>query len=248
MEFMMGIKTEARDYFDNTAGVYDVKHGVTSPGQFHNFARHYEPFLGRAIRPGSHVLEIGCGTGWYTRWLMDRGCTVVGMDISPKMLERARARCPGGTFVVGDCEDPMGVLDESIAAGRFDVILGVNTFCYYPNKAAALARYRQLLRPQGQIVLIEVNGRCPYWRMMTWINKNEIRGWCNEFRRLNAHTIKAMLRGAGLKARTVTQFAFIPNGVSRTTVEALKPVDAILGRLPGLRTLAMRLGVVAEAV
>ena len=84
--------------------------------------------------------------------------------------------------------------------------------------------------------------------MMTWINKNEIRAWCGEFRKLNTSSIQTMLHDAGLKARTVTQFAFIPNGLGHAAVEMLRPMDAVLGRLPGLRNLAMRLGVVAEAL
>jgi len=245
---MMNGKVKVRDYFDRNAEVYDLKHGVSRPGQRHNFTRYYEPFLNEAIRPGASVLELGCGTGLYSRWLLDRGCTVVGMDISPTMLEQARRRCPEATFVVGDCETPASHLPEPLVSGRFDVILGVNTFCYYPNKDAALAHYRHLLRPGGRIVLIEVNGRCPYWRMMTWINKNEIRAWCGEFRRLDRNSMQAMLQHAELKARTITHFAFIPNGVGRVAVAVLKPLDAVLRRLPILRNLAMRLAVVAENV
>lgn len=239
-------KVKVRDYFDQNAGVYDVKHGVSLPGQRHNFARYYEPFLRQAIVPGARVLELGCGTGIYSRWLLDQGCTVVGMDIAGKILEKARRRCPEATFVVGDCETPAAYLPEELAADGFDAILGVNTFCYYPNKVEALSRYKELLRPKGKIVLIEVNGRCPYWRMMTWVNKNEIRAWCGEFHRLNMDTMQSMLEVAGLKPRTMTHFAFIPNGVGRAIVGMLRPVDALLHRLPLLRGLAMRVAVVAE--
>jgi SAM-dependent methyltransferase len=241
-------KAKVRDYFDGNADVYDVKHGVTLPGQLHNFARYYQPFLSQAISAGASVLELGCGTGLYSRWLVDHGCTVVGMDISARVLERARRRCPEGTFIVGDCEDPAVYLPEPLSAERFDIILGVNTFCYYPNKSGALACYKHLLRPDGKIVFIEVNGRCPYWRIMTWINKNEIRAWHGEFCRLNTSAFRAMLQQAGLKPCEITHFAFIPNGVGRAAVTLLRPVDALLHRLPMLRNLAMRIAVVAKNV
>ncbi|UCE60861.1 MAG: class I SAM-dependent methyltransferase [Phycisphaerales bacterium] len=245
---MTTIKAHVQDYFDSNAEIYDVKHGVTLPGQSYNFTRYYEPFLTEAIRPHTTVLELGCGTGLYSRWLADRGCTVVGMDISAQILNQARRRCPEGTFIAGDCEDPAAHLPEPLIDQRFDVILGVNTFCYYPNKPAALANYKQLLRPGGRLVLIEVNGRCPFWRMMTWIDKNEIRAWFGEFRKLNRMTFRAMLDQAGLKTRKITHFAFVPNGVSRETVSLLRPIDVILNRLPLLRSLAMRVAVVAENI
>lgn len=87
---MIAAKNRIRDYYDRYASVYEVKHGVTHAGNRHNFARHYEPFLRDAIPEGSHVLEIGCGIGVYTRWLLDRGCHVVAMDISGKILDEAR--------------------------------------------------------------------------------------------------------------------------------------------------------------
>ena len=113
---------------------------------------------------------------------------------------------------------------------------------------AALARYKRLLRPNGKIVLIEMNGRCPYWRMMTWVNKNEIRAWYDEFHRLNTNTVQAMLQDAGLKLRQITHFAFIPNGVGQVAVSMLKPLDAVLHQLPIIRNFAMRVAVVAENV
>ena len=42
--------------------------------------------------PGSgSVLEIGCGTGHFSRWLSDGGLAVVGLDLSPAMLAEAQA-------------------------------------------------------------------------------------------------------------------------------------------------------------
>ena len=48
------------------------------------------------------VLEVGCGTGHFTRWLRDRRAEVVGLDRAPGMLAEARRRNPGLPFVQGD--------------------------------------------------------------------------------------------------------------------------------------------------
>lgn len=42
--------------------------------------------------PGMRVLEIGCGTGQYTAWLAGQGYQVTAVDISEKMMERAREK------------------------------------------------------------------------------------------------------------------------------------------------------------
>lgn len=69
--------------------------------------RYYYESIERILRfhvpPGASVLEIGCGTGDLLQALAPkRG---VGVDISPKTVERARARHPSLTFIAGDAEN-----------------------------------------------------------------------------------------------------------------------------------------------
>jgi len=239
-------KTRIEQYYDRCASEYDVKHGVAGFGNRHNFSRYYEPFLARAIAPGSRVLELGCGTGVYTRWLMDRGCSVVGMDISEKMLAAARKRCPRATFVRGNCECPASHLPGDVSAKRFDVILGVNTFSYYPNKAAALRQYGALLVKGGRVVLLDMNGRCPLYRVMVWLNKNEIREWYDQVRESNDAQLSTLARDAGMVVREAGHFAFIPNAVGRCLVHVFRPVDSVLNLIPVMRRYAMRVVMVLE--
>jgi SAM-dependent methyltransferase len=58
------------------------------------------------------VVDLGCGSGIYARAMSDAGYDVVGIDISPDMVELARRNAPGATFVVGSAHDfdlPAGV-------------------------------------------------------------------------------------------------------------------------------------------
>jgi SAM-dependent methyltransferase len=55
------------------------------------------------VRPGGTVLDVGCGMGEpLARYLIDRGFGVVGVDASPAMIERCRARFPDSEWVVAD--------------------------------------------------------------------------------------------------------------------------------------------------
>lgn len=107
---------------------------------------------------GLSVLDLGCGAGLYTRRLQQRGAArLVGLDISPRMLDYARAR---------EAEKHLGieyVLDDARHAGShgtFDVVTGVYVLPY----AATLEHLRAMcqgafdaLRPGGRFVAVTVN-------------------------------------------------------------------------------------------
>lgn len=54
------------------------------------------------VGPGDHVLELGCGTGSNTRLLVDQGVHVTALDLSEPMLQVARKKVPGATFLAAD--------------------------------------------------------------------------------------------------------------------------------------------------
>ncbi len=237
----MDKNAQIKEYYDTFAEVYDTKHGVALHGQAYNFARHYEPFLDRAVPKGGRALELGCGTGVYTRWLTQRGFEVVAMDISAAMIEEARKKCPDAAFFEGNCEDPISAIGAETVGDGFDLVIGINTFSYYPNKRAALANYAALLKPGGRFVIIDMNGSSFFYRLMSWMNKNEMRQWLPEISEVNKADLTRMLLDAGLGIEIVERFAFIPNGLSKGKVDLLAPFDTVLGALPPFGPLAMRI-------
>ncbi len=64
-----------------------------------------EPLLDAAgVRSGSRLLDVACGPGFVSEAAAARGAEPVGLDVAEAMLERARVRCPGLTFVQGDAQ------------------------------------------------------------------------------------------------------------------------------------------------
>ena len=243
----MNQKELIAEYYNQYAGIYDKKHGLVSTGQAYNFKNYYKPFLRRVIpAKGRKVLELGCGTGFYTRWLKEQGLAVIGMDISPEILKQAQRQSPDVSFFNGDCEDPAASLPSQLVADGFEAIIGMNTFSYYPHKEKALLNFRKLLPQGGRFILIDMNGACPYYPMMAWMNKNEMRQWIRQIQESNQPHLSSLLEKTGYRIDRLEHFAFIPNGVNQTMVSILRPLDFILGSLPGIRNFSMRIALSAR--
>ena len=91
--------------FDRIAGVYDLMNGVMTAGLHHRW-RSRAADLAR-VGPGDRVLDVATGTGDLAVELASRvgpSGSVVGMDFSEAMLERAREKAPSLTFEPGDAQ------------------------------------------------------------------------------------------------------------------------------------------------
>lgn len=102
------------------------------------------------LRPGARVLDVGCGTGLPTaKQFADAGCEVVGIDISPVMLELARQNVPQAGFRLLD------VTDVDASLGRFDAIVSFFSLLMLPRAeiVTSLVKLRELLVPNGWFAL-----------------------------------------------------------------------------------------------
>jgi ubiquinone/menaquinone biosynthesis C-methylase UbiE len=108
-----------------------------------------DDYLGAvALRDGTRLVEIGCGTGAVSRALAARPevTEVIGVDPSPVFLERARdlaAPVPGLSFIEADGRE-IPLPDAS-----FDAAVFHTTLCHIPQPELALAEAHRLLRPGG---------------------------------------------------------------------------------------------------
>jgi SAM-dependent methyltransferase len=243
-------REQTRAYYDQNVPVYDLKTGFDrDSGQTYNLERYYAPFLEASLPTSGRVLELGCGTGFYTRWLTERGVDVVAMDISPKMVEQARSRCPeSASFAVGDCQDPAATLGMERVGGGFDVVFGVNTFSYYPEKRRALLNYRELLRKDGRMVMLDVNGNAFSQRLAYLVNLRGARIFAENINENTAENLRPLLQETGFEVETMTRFTFMPNAMNRIGVLLWSPFERVLAHLPLLNAIAIRIAWTARKV
>jgi SAM-dependent methyltransferase len=126
---------------------------------------HYERPAMLAMLPsvaGMRVLDAGCGPGIYTEWLAERGATVVGLDVTERMVELARARLGGrATFHVADLGEPLTMLED----GGFDLVLSPLAIDYVRDWHALFAEFRRVLRPGGLLVFSAVHPADEFYRL-----------------------------------------------------------------------------------
>lgn len=101
--------------------------------------------------PVGAVLDAACGTGRYAAHVAARGNRVLGVDGSPDMLDRARARVPDGLFLRGDLHR------LPVADGAVDVVVCALALVHVPALAPVLAEFARVLRPGGHLVISDVH-------------------------------------------------------------------------------------------
>jgi ubiquinone/menaquinone biosynthesis C-methylase UbiE len=132
-----------RRYWDRSAAMYD-----RTIGWFERwFVRDGREWV--AARARGDVLEVGIGTGRNLPFYPD-DVRLTGVDLSPGMLELARARADElGRAVdlrTGDAER------LEVHAGSFDTVVFSLTLCSIPDDAAAVREAKRVLRPGGRVV------------------------------------------------------------------------------------------------
>ena len=76
------------------------------------------------VKPGTRVLDVGCGVGRWSRMLAAKGATVTGVDLSPTMIAQAQQRA-AAEGVADRCQFRVQDLSRLEVDGQFDVVLGV---------------------------------------------------------------------------------------------------------------------------
>lgn len=158
--------TSPAEAYDELSEGYDDFHvDGKSLAENRRMARYLRSF----VRPHERVADLGCGTGLLLELLPLPPERYIGVDISEGMLEHARRKHPGHTFVQGDLEHPIPALDSPPC----DVALCLFGSASYCDLDILRTTIPRTVRPGGRFLVMFCGP--DYLQRKTYINRSEAR-------------------------------------------------------------------------
>lgn len=155
------------------------------------------------------VFDLGCGSGAFASWLTSRGCEVIGCDPSPTGIAEAKKACPGISFHVGSCYDP---LHEKFGCFPIVTSLEVVEHVYSPREFASCVT--NLLVPGGTAIIstpyhgyaknlmLAATGKMDAHFTALW-DHGHIKFW-------SVKTLSTLLAESGLRVKKVIRVGRVP--------------------------------------
>lgn len=183
-----GIRRQSlAQYQTSVRQLYDGPRGAAL--KFSSLLSLHEPLMGQLFRSGrfdasrfERILDVGSGAGQIIRHLL-KACNadtqIVGFDLSPQMLRRARERLKSKrpAFVAAD------LMKMPFRDGSFDCVTCGYVLEHLPDPSPGLAEFARVLRPGGTVLLVATEDSFSglltsrTWKCRTF-NRNELRSVC----------------------------------------------------------------------
>lgn len=136
-------KYDDNTFFEKYSQMNRSQKGLEGAGEWRTLQTMLPDFRGK------RVLDLGCGYGWHCRYAVEQGATsVVGIDISHKMLEVAQEK-NGGPQITYQCT---ALEDFDYQAEAFDVVISSLTFHYIQDFAFICKQVYRSLADGGQFI------------------------------------------------------------------------------------------------
>ncbi|HKU37282.1 MAG TPA: class I SAM-dependent methyltransferase [Polyangiales bacterium] len=145
-------ETRFFDEFVASHGDYDV----LGDGAYRRLVSVFEQRV--RPRPGERCVDLGCGTGAFTRRLRHFGLQLQGMDISPAAVAHASKQATSERYVCGD------ITSTELPDGSFDIVLYSGVLHHFPTRDDRVRVLREgfrLLAPGGRLFAFDPNQHSP---------------------------------------------------------------------------------------
>lgn len=150
-------------YYDSMACAYDRHRFKTKYAR--SVSNREIAFVVESVRPGARVIEFGCGTGRFTRALIDYGCLVTAVDSATEMLESTRRRVGSDTrlrLVHGRVQDAPRMIN-----GQFDAVVSMRMLPHVEDKEEVLTVMRRFGEPDASYVVDS-------WNLLSFVGLSRV--------------------------------------------------------------------------
>jgi len=114
-------------------------------------------------KQGEKIIEFGCGTGAFTKYLTSYHLDITGIDISKDCVDYARRNIKDVNFIVGDVEET-GFKNQS-----FDIIVASGVLHHFPDFSKVVTEALRILKVGGRFFAYEPNIKNP----AMWLYRNK---------------------------------------------------------------------------
>jgi SAM-dependent methyltransferase len=193
------------------------------------------------LGPGVRCLELGCGTGEFTKRLVKSGCELTAVDISEASVARCRERVGGRAEVlVGNIET-----GEGLEGREFDAVVGVSVL-HHVDVRASLAAVVPLVRAGGRFAFTEPNRLNPQvWAERRFAPLRKLRHVLPHETSFRADELRSLFADAGLEVERAEPFEFLHASIPERLIRPTLRVERLLEATP-VRGIAGSVRVVAR--
>ena len=190
--------------------------------------------LSAHLEPGMSVLELGCGTGYFTRELARTGADIVAIDVSPELLEIARSNCsePNVRYEI------QNAYRLSYPDAVFDSVVGSSVLHHLEIDPALREIYR-VLKPGGKIFFTEpnmLNPQIAVQKNVLWLKRKL--GDSPDETAFFRWSLRRLLKETGYRDVRIDPFDFLHPKIPVPLAGRMNALGRILERVPVLSEFA----------
>ncbi len=185
------------------------------------------------ITSSDRGLEIGCGTGLFTRKVQEATrADITATDLSEDLLEEARAKFPAGNFVVADA------MHLEFPDNSFDVVYG-SSILHHLEMHKALDEIFRVMKPKGRMVFAEPNMLNP--QILIQKNIPFIKAWLGDSPDETAIVrwkFETMMKFSGFREIRIFPYDFLHPITPKALIGVVHSVGAFIEKIPLLKEIA----------
>jgi SAM-dependent methyltransferase len=184
--------------------------------------------LSNHLGSGMSVLELGCGAGYFTRELARSGADIVAIDVSPELLEIARANCsaPNVRYEI------QNAYELSYPDADFDSVVGSSVLHHLEIEEALREIYR-VLKPGGTICFTEpnmLNPQIAIQKNVPWVKRKL--GDSPDETAFFRWRLRRLLEQTGYREVLINPFDFLHPRTPIPLIERLNSLGRVLENVP----------------